>query len=286
VKSQQPVFRAPKTESLPPVFLNHFYVVLDSVTYRAIEEDMFLRKHFAINEGRTTVRADQTYTGLYFYGTNTYFEFFDVANSPRPRVGDSGIAFGVDHPGAIEDLMKTRRLEFEPDLKLVTRFFQNNQVPWFHMATPKSLPYEGGMSSWVMEYHPEFLANWHPKPNETNRSIRRRDILKRYSEVLEPINGPCLEDVTGLTLAVDGPTTGSLRHFCLQLGYRIERREDGFTELHGSDFFLLLIPGTENVRGIREVTMRTRNLPRGERWRQLGNCMLSFNAQSVIWSFH
>jgi hypothetical protein len=57
---------------LPSVPLNHFYVVLDSATYKAIEQSPFLRKEFAVNEQRTTTRTDISYTGVYFYGTNTW----------------------------------------------------------------------------------------------------------------------------------------------------------------------------------------------------------------------
>jgi hypothetical protein len=62
--------KAPQPDPLLQVFLNHFYVVLDSPTYKAVEGDAFLRLHFAVNEKRTTTNADVTYTGLYFYGCN------------------------------------------------------------------------------------------------------------------------------------------------------------------------------------------------------------------------
>ena len=74
-------------QSDPPVFLNHLYTVLDTATYKAIEADPFWRTQFAPSERRTTVRTDETYTGLYFYGVNTYFEIFDIADSPHPHVG-------------------------------------------------------------------------------------------------------------------------------------------------------------------------------------------------------
>ena len=158
-------------DALPQVFLNHFYVVLDSSTYMAIEQDEFLRRHFAVNEKRTTTNADMTYTGLYFYGFNTYFEFFDIGNSPKDSVGDSAIAFGVDQPGAIRVLQETLGPSLEPNLKPVTRLYQGTQVPWFLMATSRNLPYEGRLSCWVMEYDPRFLGHWNPQPQGTNRGI-------------------------------------------------------------------------------------------------------------------
>src|SRR5262245_32751029 len=85
--------------------LNHFFLVLDSQTYKDIENSEFLKNEFAVFEKRTTVRTDQTYTGIYYYGTNTYFEFFDVNQKEGSKVGDSAIAFGTDQP-AIAPLQK------------------------------------------------------------------------------------------------------------------------------------------------------------------------------------
>jgi Family of unknown function (DUF5829) len=278
--------KAPQLESSPQVFLNHFYVVLDSPTYNAIEEDDFLRKHFAVNEKRTTTNAEMSYTGLYFYGINTYFEFFDIGNSPKGQVGDSAIAFGVDQSGAIKILREKLGSSLEPNVKSVTRLYQGMQVPWFFMATSRSFPYESGLSCWVMEYHPEFLANWNPQPKETNRGITRKEILRRYSEVLPPVHEPYLEDVDGLTVAVDAPEKSRLIDFCLQLGYQVETREtEDVVALNGPDFVLLLIPATKDVRGIREIKMRMRNPPERERRHQSRQSTLKFAGSSAIWSF-
>jgi hypothetical protein len=278
--------KAPQPDLSPQVFLNHFYVVLDSSTYNAIEEDDFLRKHFAVNEKRTTTNAEMSYTGLYFYGINTYFEFFDIGNSPKGQVGDSAIAFGVDQPGATKILREKLGSSLEPNVKSVTRLYQGTQVPWFFMATSRSFPYESGLSCWVMEYHPEFLANWNAQPKETNRGITRKEILRRYSEVLPPVDEPYLEDVDGLTVAVDAPERSSLIDFCLQLGYQVERREtEDVVALNGPDFVLLLIRATKDVRGIREIKMRMRNPPGREKQHQLRQSTLKFAGSSAIWSF-
>lgn len=48
---------APQPDSLPQVLLKHFYVVLDSPTYNAVEADGLLRKQFSVNEKRTTTNG-------------------------------------------------------------------------------------------------------------------------------------------------------------------------------------------------------------------------------------
>jgi hypothetical protein len=289
-KSPSPIPERPaavtRPNSLPQVFLNHFYVVLDSATYKAIEDDAFLRKHFAVNEKRTTTNAEMTYTGLYFYGLNTYFEFFDVGNSPKDRVGDSAIAFGVDRPGAIRTLHEKLASSLEPNLKSVTRLYEGKQVPWFFMATSRSLPYEARLSCWVMEYDPEFLSNWNPQPKGTNRGITRKEILQRYTEVLEPVAESRLEDVIGLTVAADASDRNNLIDLCLRLGYQIDKgKKEDAVALRGPDFRLLVTPATDNARGIREVKMRSRNVSEGEKEYQLERSTLKFAGASAIWTF-
>ena len=270
--------------SFASVFLNHFYVVVDSPTYDAIEANAFLRKRFAVNEKRTTTNAEMTYTGLYFYGLNTYFEFFDVSNSPRDQVGDSGIAFGVDQPRTVNVLQQVLGSSLEPSLKTVTRLYHGQQIPWFFMATARNLPYESELSCWVMEYHPEFLSNWNPQQEEKNQGISRKEILQRYAGVLEPVKEQILEDVIGLTVAADARAISNLIDLCHGLGYRSEKTGNAVA-LRGPDFVLVLLPATQNVRGIREIRMRTRGLPQGEQEQQLGNSELKFVGSSAIWSF-
>lgn len=266
----------------PPVFLNHFYVVLDSTTCNAVEQAPFLRRQFAVNEKRTTTNAEMTYTGLYFYGVHTYFELFDIANFPGHRVGDSAIAFGVDQPGAIQILHQRLGENFEP-LKPVTRLYQGKPVPWFSMATAQRLPYGSELSCWAMEYDPDFLARWNPQPGGINRGISRQEILQRYSEVLEPVQEPILEDVIGLTVAADARATNSVVDLCLKLGYQAEEKQKEVA-LRGPEFVLHLIPATENVRGIREITMRARSKKGYKKQHQLGQSVLKFAGLSAIWS--
>src|SRR5262245_20874952 len=161
------------------VFLNHFYLTVDSATYHDIENSDFLKTEFSAFEKRTTIRADQTYTGIYFYGTHTYFEFFDVAVEKDKEVGDSGIAFGVEESGA--NSMLKSRLETVTACHeiLITRQIGNNEVQWFSMLSPALATKDAALKPWIMEYQNTFLDNWHPEASR-DRGIRRQDVLNRY----------------------------------------------------------------------------------------------------------
>jgi len=246
------------------VFLNHFYLVIDSATYKDIEQSAFLRREFAVTEQRTTVRTDRSYTGLYFYGTNTYFEFFDVASDPSRQLGDSGIAFGVDQTGELEALGASL------DQKLITRQYDSKQIPWFYAGEHKDFPIDSSLGVWLMEYHPSFLGEWNPQPGALNHGTSRQQILQRYTAVLE--NSPretYLDDVIALTLAIDETPRKKLNEFCKQLGYR----EHTANVLTGPDMELRLLPQTAESQGIQEITMRTKRKDKAE---------LRFGTRSVL----
>jgi hypothetical protein len=280
--------------ALPLVYLNHFYAVLDSATYRSLEQSPFWRKDFAPNETRTTVRTDETYTGLYFYGRETYFEVFDVANSPRPQVGDFGLAFGVDEPGGSAALKGRLGSELTIGHDPITRFYNGKQIPWFYMATFTSIPYASGSSSWVMEYHPDFLARWNPRLGGGGAvgaaagggRIRRRDVLERYADTVERVKDPYLEDVTGLTIGVDQATSDRFVARCGQMGYGIQRGEGAGVTLDGPAFTLRLTSANDGIRGVREVVMQTRRaFPRATPW-EFGRSDLRVDGRRAVLSLH
>jgi hypothetical protein len=264
--------------------LNHFFLVLDSATYADIESNQFLQTEFAVFERRTTVRTDRTYTGLYFYGIDTYFEFFDIANEGQGRAGDSGIAFGVEHTGALQILH--RRLPAESP-KMVTRQTDDKQVPWFFSIAPNDFPSGSVIDTWLMEYHPRFLAEWRPAAKDgANRGIRRKQILKRYASTLRNIpSRPYLKDVAGLTVAADKLTIARMTKMCDLLGYS-SRTEGETTILKGHDFILRLIPEISDTRGIQQVTFRVRRMPKRKELHFGARSVLKFNRDgTATWSF-
>jgi hypothetical protein len=159
-----------------PVFLNHFFLTLDKATFRALKEQSWLRTAFAPFEERTTRRSDTTYTGIYFYGRSTYFEFFEEGSELGKVKGASGIAFGVEAPDAAKELAAVL-----PDQTVITREVNGQVVPWFHSASPAGVKREDFFRTWVMEYHGDFLKRWYPDlAPENPNALRRRAVLDRY----------------------------------------------------------------------------------------------------------
>jgi hypothetical protein len=242
----------------PPVLFNHFFVVTDTATYAEAQASRFLTKEFAPFEKRTTVRNDQTYTGIYFYGRRTYFELFEPgAQGPT---GTSGLAFGVETPDG-SALVKARWAEAAggADGGPVTRRTDSEDVPWFEMTYAK-----GGRPApttaavlrvWLMEYHRDFLARWYPDLTPA-RSISRADVLDRYVARIGQAarrGGFLMKDVTSLTLALPGEDREALATQLGAVGYS-SREDKGAAVLTGPDIRLRVVPAAEGgARGVLEV---------------------------------
>lgn len=278
---------AQTNSKLPPVFLNHFYVVVDSATYEDIVQSPFLRSEFAASEQRTTVRTDRSYTGLYFYGTNTYFEFFDVTGDSSRQLGFSAIAFGVDQAGELQEVSKELSTSFLMDQELITRQYDGKQISWFYAGLLKDFPLDSSFAVWFMEYHPRFLSEWNPQPGVRDQGVTRKEILQRYVAVLNDVPAePYFDDVVALTIAIAEPDRQKFAEFCKQLGYS-ERTVGDAQVFNGPDIELSLLPQTESARGIQELTMRVKREPKDRNEFRFGTkSVLRFRGDGLAtWSF-
>jgi len=164
--------------------LNHFYATVDSSTYAAIEANVFLREQFAPFEKRTTIRNDSTYSGLYFYGTQTYFEFFEENKGDR-KPGDAGVAIGLESPGS-SDLLRAQWQKLQPSLTtMITRLLDGSPIDWFQMTSfeeTRAKSVVEGLRLFSMEYAPGFAKSWNPS---APRSIEQKAILAAYCAKLQ-----------------------------------------------------------------------------------------------------
>jgi hypothetical protein len=262
-----------------PVYLNHFYVTVDPATYESIVTSEFLKTQFAPFEERRTARNDRTYTGAYFYGRNTYFEFFKTGQDSR-RPGDSGLAFGVEEPGGLNTLLGD--VERAPR----TREIEGRQIPWFTELTFRGLAgHTTRLRSFVMEYDPEFLREWRPGASPSDGTIRRSNILRRYRAVLaQKPQAPLLEDVTAITVAVDRHEADLIARELSAFGYTAAADNTVFT---GPGITLHLMAASATQCGIQRVSLRTNGRGSGPSDHSFGpRSKLSFTSDHTAeWTF-
>lgn len=259
------------------IFLNHFYLTVDAETYDAIEASTFLREEFAPYELRTTQRTDISYTGQYFYGKNTYFEFFRGGGA-NAYLG-SGLAIGIEQEGGIQALASL----WGSQVATITRGYEDQQIPWFYSTAPTNLTAQDAFTLWAMEYLPAFLPNWQPGKSAAT-GISRQAQLDRYKAMVAPIDNPIMQDVTGLTIAMQASALEKFRTYAQQWNYEI-RESKKMLILQGPEGFeIKLFEAKKEAPGITEIIFKINQQPK-QRKHRFGNSVLTFKKEQAIWSF-
>jgi hypothetical protein len=60
----------------PEIYLNHLFVVLDSATYTNLFDSPFISEKLGMIDTSSVTTTEESWSGKYLYGMNSYFEFF------------------------------------------------------------------------------------------------------------------------------------------------------------------------------------------------------------------
>lgn len=243
----------------PKVYLNHFFLMLESQVYKDIVESEFIKKEFAHFEERTTiVNNNQSYSGAYIYGENTYFEFFDESKSQDSSTAGltSAIAFGVEKKDEIKTIQKILKDYKNAYMALRTRELDGVQIPWFTMSAVFYGKQAPDVMTWVMEYHEDFLKRWYPELLPVSPGIQRKDILKRYAAKIESPHLPrdkILKDVLEVYLKLNPEDLAVLKEELSVLGFAYSQ-EGNKTKCSGADVKIVIDSidgGNGKITGIK-----------------------------------
>jgi hypothetical protein len=269
------------------VLFNHFFVSADAATFRSIEESSFIRR-FAACEKRTTVRRDNTYTGLYLYGVRTYFEF--LAPGSTMMGARSGIAFGVETDGDIDRVSDALRstAEGRVEVTVVTRALPSGgETPWFRSCSSEpSLLRESSVADWVMEYQPEFFTRFHPDLPPSRATIARADALTRYAAASGQAREHAealFEDVVGLELSLVPADLARLAQRGSALGLAVDRSASRVS-CNADDFQLSAAATQERAIGVSAAHLRLRR-DAGRSEHRIGSTLLSLDGKRAVWRF-
>lgn len=264
---------------MPPVYLNHLLIFVDSVTYRAIAESDFLMQELAPAEERTTIDEENnaSWTGCYYYGVRTYFEFMDPDATTWKPV--DGIAFGVDEPEAAAVIRDRLARILQTDVRRYprTRRYEGRDISWFDMIE-HDRPDDAQMISWLMAYDPEFLRRWEPHLPPALGGVRREDILQRYRSRVE--NGDSrnwyFKDITNVSVVLPENDGARLRKELAAFGYIVSGDGNTYTAA-GPDISITVNPGDLSHTGIRTFTVSLNHEKKGNREYSFGpQCSLTF----------
>jgi len=273
-----------QTYPIPPVLLNHLYVVVDSETLTAILASPLITQQLESLETRTTTaNGGQMWTGHYLRGQNTYIELFGPGGFPGARPGMTGIGFGVEESGGVTALSAAfsgRGIAFDTSTRV--RLVDGSEIPWFFVgalaASDSVMP---TFSTWVMEYHPVWAARQAATDSASPSDITRRRFLKPFYDPKR-----LLRDVVGATVAIPRSELSKLAAELEVFGYVVTRRRDRVLA-HGTQFDLIIVPATPSRRGLLDLRLALNRVKDGQREYRLGSrSLLRFDSGSnATWSF-
>jgi hypothetical protein len=249
----------------PPVFLSHFWIALDQATYDALRTSKELVALGAVKEQKIAAGSEH-WSGFYWTARQTYMEFFGAGALPEETlVGDCGIGLAVETQGGVAAVAESLRTVFgdRVDTEKQVRSTANGDIPWYtstHLKEPQST------AIWVMEVDPGYLVARHPESRVTDPLSRQQNNSWDYRPE------QTLDDVVGLTVALDREKAYELATELRLFGWSIHRSGTGFLAV-GPDVKIRVVAGGARA-GILQVALRLRRSVPKQRIR-LGNAQLS-----------
>ena len=223
----------------PPLMLNHFYAVLDSVTYAEILASPYLTAQFAGFKNRSPAT---------WFGRHTYLEFFDPHGYDGARAGDVGIALGFEEAGGVALTARRYTALGAPfDTATERRGTPQQSVPYFHRFRPAGVDATSPRSAfWVMEYTLEASRALAVRDSLPLRDLGRDRFL---ADRFDPTR--LLGDITGVTVAIPVEDIAAMTRAMQRLGAEVITEGEGAI-IRLSSFTLRLLPAWERP-GLRRL---------------------------------
>ena len=250
----------------PLVYLNHFYMTLDSTTYNSVYKSEFL-KEFA-NFITRTVKADssESWTGSFMFGEKTYLEIFSATENKE--IGLCGIGFGIETENGVDALYeRCQSLGVENTAKTIRhRDIEGKKIPWFNYFSINDFDSNRVyiLNTWVMEYKYEYLKTKFPDINSDSLELTRKFYLQEdyKSDLL-------LKNIVEIELALDEPDINKITNELNLFGFQTEK-EESVLILTGPEIKLIIRPKSENKSGVCRIKFSLTDKPYEQQTVQFG----------------
>lgn len=140
------------------VFLNHIYFVLDSNTYAHIFDSAFLQQ-IGNTKAASVTTTDESWSGKYFYGRDSYFELFSPTGFEGAAIGDVGFGFMTFKQGDIWEVKKNWKDNSKDSVITDTSTYVSDgkRQEWYYSLNLSAVDSLLSVSAWVMENTPGIL---------------------------------------------------------------------------------------------------------------------------------
>ncbi len=145
---------------LPEIYLNHLYVVLDSNTLLHLADSSFISEKFGNIKVHTATTATESWSGIYLFGKNSYFEFFSTKGYKGATLNDFGLVFMTARSNEIWKIKKHWRENSNDSIvaDTVLKMQNGKHTPWFYNLSLLNKDSVQPFSTFLMENTPEELS--------------------------------------------------------------------------------------------------------------------------------
>lgn len=256
-----------------PVMLNHLYAVLDSATWADVAASPFLKAQFAASKGSTP---------LTWFGKHTYLELFGPGTLEGGRLGDVGVALGVEQAGGITAIARHFSTLGAPfDTATERRGTPPQSEPYYHTWRPAGVDATSRHAMlWLMEYTLE-ASRAQAVMDSLQPGDRGRD--RFLADRFDPAR--LLSDITGATLAIPVDDIARMVKALRRLQVDVIMEGEGAI-VRMPSFTLRLIPAWERP-GLRRLEFSLlREAPANPSLRFGGSSRLRFGPGRIaVWEF-
>lgn len=200
-------------QKTPPIYVNHFFTVLDSTDLNALDNSDFIKNQFAA----VVQTANDNGTRSYIFGVDTYIELLSPSSSDNTPVGNASIGFGVDRISELltmNALLKKRYLT-RIDTTIVKTKTGESVIPFITVSITDTVLQNFNIGCWIMAYTPAGFDSRHLAHN--GDLLTRTASLKDLDEQRE---NKILKNFTGITLRANENEKIYFENFLLYCGYK------------------------------------------------------------------
>ena len=262
---------------------NHLFVTLDAESLEAVNESEFIANEFC-NLSKLKTEADsESWTGTYLIGKSSYLELFAPGGAEKVKEGSSGIGFSTVQIGEIDKIEEQLRKLVPGRTRrgMRIRKMDNGEVPWFHYLTVEQ-PEGSGFSSWLMEFHPDYLARKGVKQGEFGLVDRGALLRPKSGDEAKRL---LYNDISEVALELTPEEHNDLKLLLRAFGYELS--VSGATaHYHSNNFLLKVVEQSGPVYRVRQAICNlTRSWEVEQEFRFSNRVMLSMSKEAGRWLF-
>jgi hypothetical protein len=282
------LLQAAPAQQLPTVYFNHAPMFFDQATLDDLSNSAFLKDEFS-TFAKATIQRDGgkwSYTGVYIFGSATYFEFFPggtvgLPGEPVFPTGQVTFAMWIDDREQLPMVCDSLKAHTNGVCELALQK-DGKDLNWYDALRAKYSPDPSVRAfSWLMAlYGGDDLKKRVPdlKPDEDG-TTREKSLKRPYAP------NKLFRGITGVRLTVNRLERERLSQEFKAYAYQI-REEGDKTIAAGHDFELIMVPAAANGSRQIAISMKLNRRKDGPQTVRIGKTSeMRFNGDSAVWYF-